>query len=228
MPRARLRRHPRADRAHARRPPRPPPGRPDRPLGRRPREVPRRAPRGPGSRGHARHALPRRRAARTAPRRQRPRPRPPPRAPRSGLGHDPREVRARLRSVDWPFQRRPVRFHAAHGAADALERVARRLATLPAAARRCVAPTRGTFHWRTIRGTDRRSPHSWGIAIDLRCGDYWRWARPFRGAWRNRMPAEVVRAFEGERFVWGGRWHHYDTLHFEYRPELFAPACRPR
>ena len=22
-----------------------------------------------------------------------------------------------------------------------------------------------------------------------------------------------------------GRWHHYDTFHFEYRPELFAPAC---
>ncbi|MBP9613702.1 MAG: M15 family metallopeptidase, partial [Sulfurospirillum sp.] len=22
-------------------------------------------------------------------------------------------------------------------------------------------------------------------------------------------------------FVWGGRWYHYDTMHFEYRPELF-------
>jgi hypothetical protein len=28
--------------------------------------------------------------------------------------------------------------------------------------------------------------------------------------------------FEAERFIWGGKWYHYDTMHFEYRPELFA------
>ena len=27
--------------------------------------------------------------------------------------------------------------------------------------------------------------------------------------------------FEKYGFVWGGRWYHYDTMHFEYRPELF-------
>ncbi|WP_233144810.1 M15 family metallopeptidase [Campylobacter pinnipediorum] len=21
--------------------------------------------------------------------------------------------------------------------------------------------------------------------------------------------------------MWGGRWKHFDTMHFEYRPELF-------
>ncbi|MDD5211432.1 MAG: M15 family metallopeptidase, partial [Sulfuricurvum sp.] len=26
-------------------------------------------------------------------------------------------------------------------------------------------------------------------------------------------------------FIWGGRWYHYDTMHFEYRPELLAPSC---
>ncbi|MDP3291618.1 MAG: M15 family metallopeptidase, partial [Sulfuricurvum sp.] len=26
-------------------------------------------------------------------------------------------------------------------------------------------------------------------------------------------------------FIWGGRWYHYDTMHFEYRPELLASSC---
>jgi hypothetical protein len=24
--------------------------------------------------------------------------------------------------------------------------------------------------------------------------------------------------------VWGGKWWHFDTMHFEYRPELIAFA----
>lgn len=23
-------------------------------------------------------------------------------------------------------------------------------------------------------------------------------------------------------WIWGGRWYHYDTMHFEYRPEIVA------
>ncbi|MDD9945395.1 MAG: M15 family metallopeptidase [Myxococcales bacterium] len=38
------------------------------------------------------------------------------------------------------------------------------------------------------------------------------------------MPADVVQAFERHGFIWGGRWYHYDTMHFEYRPELLARA----
>ena len=30
---------------------------------------------------------------------------------------------------------------------------------------------------------------------------------------------------EKHGFIWGGRWYHYDTMHFEYRPELLVPAC---
>jgi hypothetical protein len=29
-----------------------------------------------------------------------------------------------------------------------------------------------------------------------------------------------VRVFEKHGFIWGGAWYHYDTMHFEYRPEL--------
>ena len=44
---------------------------------------------------------------------------------------------------------------------------------------------------------------------------------------------EIVRIFEKHGFIWGGRWYHYDTMHFEYRPELLGvrgvmPAPRER
>lgn len=43
-------------------------------------------------------------------------------------------------------------------------------------------------------------------------------------------PAESAPAAEAEvkierhGFIWGGRWYHYDTMHFEYRPEMIAIA----
>ena len=36
------------------------------------------------------------------------------------------------------------------------------------------------------------------------------------------IPVEIVEPVEAEGFSWGGKWYHYDTMHFEYRPELFA------
>ena len=87
----------------------------------------------------------------------------------------------------------------------------------------------GTWQWRTIARSKSLSTHSWGIAIDLNVerGYYWRWQRPkLPLKWRNKVPQEVVDAFEAEGFIWGGRWLHYDTMHFEYRPELLDPDCR--
>jgi len=31
-----------------------------------------------------------------------------------------------------------------------------------------------------------------------------------------------VAVFERHGFIWGGKWFHYDTMHFEYRPELLG------
>ena len=61
-----------------------------------------------------------------------------------------------------------------------------------------------------------------------RFGDYWQWAKQPEGAlaWRNRIPREIVEIFERHGFIWGGRWYHFDSLHFEYRPELIALAKR--
>ena len=37
-------------------------------------------------------------------------------------------------------------------------------------------------------------------------------------------PWEIVLIFEKYGFIWGGKWHHYDTVHFEYRPEMLSSA----
>lgn len=82
------------------------------------------------------------------------------------------------------------------------------------------AKTAGGYNWRVIAGTDRLSAHSWGIAIDLdpAWGDYWKWSDQHE--YVNRIPLEIVEVFEAHGFIWGGRWFHYDSMHFEYRPEL--------
>ncbi len=89
----------------------------------------------------------------------------------------------------------------------------------------------GTFNWRTIAGTSELSMHAWGIAIDLSTplSHYWRNEprdRPL--VWKNTYPRAIVDAFEAEGFIWGGRWYHFDTMHFEYRPELLDPSCYPK
>jgi len=113
---------------------------------------------------------------------------------------------------------------ALHRVAARLEALARESPDVAAALRR---PAGGWAN-RDIAGTRRPSAHAWGGAVDIdtRVSDYWRWARP--GArWRSRVPPAVVEAFEAEGFIWGGRWYHFDTMHFEYRPELLDPACAP-
>ena len=69
--------------------------------------------------------------------------------------------------------------------------------------------------------------HGHGIAIDiaLKHSDYWRNSSPEKDgayAYKNEIPMEIVRVFEKHGFIWGGKWHHYDTMHFEYRPELLG------
>jgi hypothetical protein len=88
----------------------------------------------------------------------------------------------------------------------------------------------GTFNWRKIANSDRQSAHSYGISMDINVArsNYWEWQRPKTPLkWVNQIPQAIVDAFEAEGFIWGGRWLHYDTMHFEYRPELLEPACRP-
>ena len=100
-----------------------------------------------------------------------------------------------------------------------LAAVSRELDALPAQYQRYLHPLGGTYNCRRVAGGAQTSMHGWGAAIDLNTAysDYWRWSR---SGYRNRMPDEIVAIFERHGFIWGGRWSHFDTMHFEYRPEL--------
>jgi hypothetical protein len=121
-----------------------------------------------------------------------------------------------------------VAFTTVNDAAGHLEAVVRDLEKLPKEMTRYLVPHTGAYNCRTIAGTDRRSVHAYGAAIDIntKYSDYWLWAKPVDGVipYRNRIPIEVVEAFERHGFIWGGKWYHYDTMHFEYRPELLDPT----
>jgi hypothetical protein len=93
------------------------------------------------------------------------------------------------------------------------------------------------YNYRYVEGTRSRSYHSYGLAVDLIPRNYrgknayWQWAMyagedwwtiPYDERW---MPPEaVVQAFEDQGFIWGGKWLCFDTMHFEYRPELLLAA----
>jgi D-alanyl-D-alanine carboxypeptidase len=110
-----------------------------------------------------------------------------------------------------------------NGVAARLTAVSARLDALPATFDRFLLPPAGTYACRPIAGTDRASSHGYGMAIDIAVAPshYWRWAPGGTSAYANQIPPEIVAAFEAEGFIWGGRWHHFDTMHFEYRPEMF-------
>jgi hypothetical protein len=147
-------------------------------------------------------------------------------------GADAKSVRANLETVHWlpGVADKKLKFNRRHGAAKALRRVSRDLLLLGKQFHKYVRVTAGTFNWRYIKGSDRLSAHAFGIAIDIdvRYTDYWRWAIKKDGtfAYRNGIPQEIVHAFERHGFIWGGRWWHFDTMHFEYRPALLQHPCR--
>jgi len=112
-----------------------------------------------------------------------------------------------------------------NGVAEKLKMVSAELDELPTDKDVFLKPPAGTYNCRPIAGTNRVSAHGHGIAVDIAIGraHYWRWDGGKPGAvksYRNSIPFEIVEIFERHGFIWGGKWYHYDTMHFEYRPEL--------
>jgi hypothetical protein len=140
------------------------------------------------------------------------------------------EVTPNLRAVSWLPNHGggTVRATAINGVADQLEKVSRELDLLPTAMIQYLVPMSGVYNCRPVAETNRLSVHAFGAAVDINAkfGDYWLWAKRPDGAivWRNRIPEKIVEIFERHGFIWGGRWYHFDSLHFEYRPELIALA----
>lgn len=127
-------------------------------------------------------------------------------------------------NVDWFGQKIP--FTKVNGASEQLGKVASELENLPQFHK--YLTNASSFYWREVRGANRQSAHSYGIAIDISTSysNYWLWSNPNcsetdKIQYANRIPMEIVKVFEKHGFIWGGKWYHYDTMHFEYRPEFF-------
>lgn len=131
---------------------------------------------------------------------------------------DKGEVARKLVAVKWPGGG-TVRITSVNGVADRLKAISEEIGRLPDAIRRAAYPSAGTYNCRVVKDTGNRSAHAWGAAIDVnvKYSDYWLWSK---GKYRNRIPMEIVEIFERHGFIWGGKWGHFDTMHFEYRPEL--------
>ncbi|MBZ9687562.1 M15 family metallopeptidase [Clostridium estertheticum] len=121
-------------------------------------------------------------------------------------------------------------FNKSNSAASSLQAVMKEVIPLSQTnqnVRKCLLPCSGTFNYRMISGTSRLSPHAFGIAIDLASDkrDYWKWASKEAGEKRlASYPPDLVEIFEKNGFIWGGKWSHFDILHFEYRPEIILKA----
>lgn len=143
------------------------------------------------------------------------------------FGRSKKAVTKNLTVINW-FGKR-LRFTKIAGADQALIRVRDGLARLAPKFRKYFKQSAGTMHWRLVAGTKRLSQHSFGSAIDIntKFANYWRWSGGKPGKvpeFTNRIPMEIVEIFERHGFIWGGKWYHYDTMHFSYRPEMIAIA----
>jgi len=91
----------------------------------------------------------------------------------------------------------------------------------------------GAWNWRNVAVTASRSYHSYGAAVDILpknlkgMATYWQWEADKNPGWykipyteRYHPPQIVVKIFERYGFCWGGKWALFDTMHFEYRPEI--------
>lgn len=138
-------------------------------------------------------------------------------------GSTKNETEKNLVDVTWlpNHGAKKIKFNKNENASAQLQKVSNELDLLPEEYMKYLKHVDGTYYYRKIAGTERLSAHSYGIAIDLdtKFSSYWRWDKNY--TFKNEIPQKIVDIFEKYGFVWGGRWYHYDTMHFEYRPELF-------
>ncbi len=153
---------------------------------------------------------------------------------RKMYGDSATEVRRHLTRIPWlprsthgRYRITVTRINGVDRALAAVSRDLDRLVAREPSMKKYLVPIGGTFMWRSIAGTHRLSVHSFGAAIDINVkhSAYWRWnGKHYR--YRNEIPLSIVEIFERHGFIWGGKWYHYDTMHFEYRPELLDVGKR--
>jgi hypothetical protein len=140
------------------------------------------------------------------------------------------EVGKRLKPVPWLPKRGGGRVSVTtvNNVNERLAAVVKELETLSPDMSKFLVPSAGTYNCRTILNTARLSVHAFAAAIDIndKQADYWESLRDRSSAftWRNRVPGAIGEIFERHGFIWGAKWFHVDSMHFEYRPELIALA----
>lgn len=140
------------------------------------------------------------------------------------------ETERHLADVVWlPSKHRQIlKATSINGVAERLRVISAELDALPSSFDTVLKTQASTYNCRPIAGTSRLSAHGLGIAIDIavKPSSYWRWQNSDSGGKADHthdLPAEIVAVFEKHGFIWGGKWAHFDTMHFEYRPELLPP-----
>lgn len=132
-------------------------------------------------------------------------------------------MNVKIANDNYPFNRNDWAAASLNSVMKELIPIARKNATIGS----YVFPISGTFNYRLIEGTNRLSPHSYGTAVDLagNRGEYWRWTSRFQGNKDIKVyPQEIVKIFEKNNFIWGGKWGQFDMMHFEFRPEIILKS----
>ncbi|MBL0686654.1 MAG: SH3 domain-containing protein [Sulfurospirillum sp.] len=125
-------------------------------------------------------------------------------------GNSKQEVTDNLIHVEW-VDGSKILFNQKQNASRQLRKVVDELKKLPKKYDKFLINIAGTFQYEDTLKTDRLNSHSLGIAIDIHV----------KQSNKNKIPKKIVDIFETYGFIWGGRWHHHNTMYFEYRPELF-------
>jgi peptidoglycan LD-endopeptidase CwlK len=162
---------------------------------------------------------------------------------RKMYGNSVAEVNEKLVTIYWMSnvfgKSFPLKVTTVNGVDQKLRRISAELEKLPPQYYKYVSNPAGSFYWRRVAGESYLSAHSFGIAIDINShySNYWLWdfqrsKRPLsqlayhKLTYHNRIPMRIVEIFEKEGFFWGGRWYFYDTMHFEYRPDLLMTETK--
>jgi hypothetical protein len=148
-------------------------------------------------------------------------------------GGSKKEVEKNLKRIVWQRNNGKIilSVNKNNGAADSLQKIADELDKLPEKFQKYLKNPAGTYMWRNIAGTKQLSAHSFGIAIDINVSQSHYWRSYYKKgndniSYKNFIPQEIVFIFEKHGWIWGGRWYHFDTMHFEYRPEIIESSKR--
>ena len=143
-------------------------------------------------------------------------------------GSSKNEVIKNLTEINWcpKLAGQKIMVSKLNGVDKAIQKISNELDQLPEL-KKYIINIGGTFSWRKISGTNRISMHSFGMTIDIntKFSNYWQWDSKRTDEnvtlnYKNKIPQQIIDIFEKNGFIWGGKWYHYDTMHFEFRPEL--------